>query len=292
MPEVPWLPAGHTITLADRGEVFYRHHVHPDPAAPTVLLLHGWTASADVQFFTAYEALAKVCSFVAIDHRGHGRGMRARFSLEDAADDAAALMRHLGIGPVIVVGYSMGGPITLLVTHRHRQLVRGIVLQATALEWRALRRERWRWKAVGLLGVTMRSRLYPGALRFALRKLAGEQPAMTRWSEWLVGEIRRGDAPGIVDAGKALATYDARGFAANLNVPTEVLVTTKDRLVVPRKQREMAAVLHGRITELAGDHMCTLGRPTEYAAATAAQVIRLGASEPVSGSGSATQSAG
>ena len=27
--------------------------------APTLLLLHGWTASADLQFFTAYEALAR-----------------------------------------------------------------------------------------------------------------------------------------------------------------------------------------------------------------------------------------
>lgn len=292
MPEVPWLPAGHTITLAGRGEVFYRHHVHPDPAAPTVLLLHGWTASADVQFFTAYEALAEVCSFVAIDHRGHGRGMRARFSLEDAADDAAALVRRLGIGPVIVVGYSMGGPITLLVTHRHRQLVRGIVLQATALEWRAQRWERWRWKAVGLLGSTMRSRLYPSALRFALNKLATEQPAMAPWSEWLVGEIRRGDSHGIVEAGKALAAYDARGFASTLKVPSEVLVTAKDRLVFPRKQREMATALNGRITELAGDHLCTLARPAEYAAATAAQVTRLAESEFLPGSEPVIRSAG
>ncbi len=290
MSEVPWLPAGHTITLAERGEVFYRHHVHPDPSAPTVLLLHGWTASADVQFFTAYEALAEICSFVAIDHRGHGRGMRARFSLQDAADDAAALVRHLGLGPVIVVGYSMGGPITLLITQRHRSLVRGIVLQATALEWRAQRWERWQWKAVGLLGLTMRSRLYPSALRFALNKLATEQPTMARWNEWLVGEIRRGDPQGIVDAGKALATYDARSFASTLNVSTEVLVTTKDRLVVPRKQRAMATALNGRITEFAGDHLCTLAWPGEYAAATVAQVSRLVAAE--SHSGPAARSAG
>ena len=290
MPEVPWLPAGHTITLADRGEVFYRHHVHRDPAAPTVLLLHGWTASADVQFFTAYTALAEVCSFVAIDHRGHGRGMRVRFSLEDAADDAAALVQRLGLGPVIVVGYSMGGPITLLVTQRHRQLVRGIVLQATALEWRAQRWERWRWKAVGVLGSTMRSRLYPRALRFALNKLSTEQPAMARWNDWLVGEIRRGDPHGIVDAGKALAAYDARDFAPTLRVPTEVLVTTKDRLVFPHKQRAMAAALNGRITELVGDHLCTLARPTEYAAATAAQVSRL--AESSSDSVPVTRSAG
>ncbi len=53
---MPWLPPGHTMVLEGRGEVFYRHHRHPDPAAPTVLLLHGWTASADLQFFTAYAA--------------------------------------------------------------------------------------------------------------------------------------------------------------------------------------------------------------------------------------------
>ncbi|MCU1388444.1 MAG: putative hydrolase, partial [Ilumatobacteraceae bacterium] len=56
--KVPWLPPGHTAVLEGRGEVFYRYHQHADPTAPTLLLLHGWTASADLQFFTAYEALA------------------------------------------------------------------------------------------------------------------------------------------------------------------------------------------------------------------------------------------
>ena len=52
---VPWLPEGRTVLLPGRGEVFYRYHRHADPSAPTLLLLHGWTASADLQFFTAYE---------------------------------------------------------------------------------------------------------------------------------------------------------------------------------------------------------------------------------------------
>ena len=53
---------------------------------------------------------------MAIDHRGHGRGLRTlqRFRLEDAADDAAALCELLGLKDVILVGYSMGGPIALL----------------------------------------------------------------------------------------------------------------------------------------------------------------------------------
>ena len=39
--------------------IFLRRRALPGPPnAPTVLLLHGWTASADLQFFTAYETLA------------------------------------------------------------------------------------------------------------------------------------------------------------------------------------------------------------------------------------------
>ena len=131
---LPWLPDGRLVRIEGRGELFVREHRHADPAAPVVLLLHGWTASSDLQFFTAYEALAERCSFIGIDHRGHGRGLRSpdAFTLEDAADDAAALVRHLGVGPVVAVGYSMGGPIALHLTRRHPDVVAGIVVQATA----------------------------------------------------------------------------------------------------------------------------------------------------------------
>src|SRR5690606_10345595 len=86
---IPWLPEGRTKALPGRSEVFFRQHHNDAPDAPTVLLLHGWTASADLQFFTSYPALAEMCSFVAPDHRGHGRGARPTepFELEDAADD-------------------------------------------------------------------------------------------------------------------------------------------------------------------------------------------------------------
>src|SRR5687768_16475505 len=92
---LPWLPPGRTVRLEGRGEMFVRWHQHPDPTAPTLLLLHGWTASADLQFFTAYEALAEHYSFVAVDHHGHGRGLRSSipFTLELAADDAAGVVR-------------------------------------------------------------------------------------------------------------------------------------------------------------------------------------------------------
>jgi len=266
--KLPWLPAGVVRALPGRGEIFYRHHVREGTTDPTLLLLHGWTASADTQFFTAYEVLAERYSFLAVDHRGHGRGMRAPFTLEDAADDAAMLVRELGIGPVVLVGYSMGGPIALLLADRHPDLVAGMVLEATALEWRETRRDRVRWKFLTLMGVGLRSRWYLYWLRFGLRRLGRVSSELDQWFPWLEGEIRRNDAHGMLEAGQALSRYDARGFAGSLGLPAEVLVTTKDHLVHPSKQRALATALGARVTGLRGDHLCPLVQPAEFAAAT------------------------
>ena len=58
-PQIPDLLPGRIVALPGRGEMFVRHHQHRDASRPTVLLLHGWTASCDTQFFTAYGALAE-----------------------------------------------------------------------------------------------------------------------------------------------------------------------------------------------------------------------------------------
>jgi pimeloyl-ACP methyl ester carboxylesterase len=272
--EVPWLPNGFTAMLPGRGEVFYRHHRHADPSRPTLLLLHGWTASADLQFFTAYETLAELCSFIAIDHRGHGRGLRSAepFHLEDAADDAAGLVNQLGVGPVITIGYSMGGPISMLLARRHPALVDALIVQATALEWRATRFERLRWKTVNLLGPALRSFAYPSSIRAGIRRLLGSDHELRHVVPWLAAEIRRNDTFNIVQAGKALSRYDARPWAASLGKPAAAVVTTRDRLVRPRKQRALAAALGATVIELASDHVAPWETPAEFAAATAAAV--------------------
>jgi 3-oxoadipate enol-lactonase len=268
--QLPWLPPGHTMVLEDRGEVFYRHHVHPDPSAPTLLLLHGWTASADLQFFTAYETLAEHYSFVAIDHRGHGRGMRAteKFELHDAADDAALLLQGLGIPKVVTVGYSMGGPISLLFARRHPQMVSGMVVQATALEWRGKWYERMEWKTVHILGFLLRSRVYPRWIRIGIRRLLGPNHPMLQYVPWVAAEVHRTDAAAIVQAGQSLSRYDATSWAGQIGVPAASLITTRDRLVWPRKQRALANALNARVVEIADDHLCSWTSPDEFAKAT------------------------
>jgi len=244
----------------------------PGPAdGPVILLLHGWTASADLNWFPLYEPLTKVGTVLAVDHRGHGRGIRSEeeFSLEAAADDAAALLRHLGHERVIAIGYSMGGPIAMLLWRRHPELVDGLIFEATALEWRASARERLTWKF--LAGAELVFRLGPsrGLVERYLGQVVELSPEIAQWQGWLKGEMRRADPSALAQAGRALSRYDARPFAASVDVPAAVVVTTIDRLVRPKKQHALARAIPQSATfELGADHDAPLLHPLALATAT------------------------
>ncbi|MGW1179319.1 alpha/beta fold hydrolase [Kitasatospora sp. NPDC002543] len=64
---------------------------------------------------------------IAPDTRGHGASDNASRPFRPA-DDLADLLRHLGLGPVTVVGLSMGGTIALDLALEHPELVRALVI--------------------------------------------------------------------------------------------------------------------------------------------------------------------
>ncbi|MCU1375472.1 MAG: hydrolase [Actinomycetia bacterium] len=272
----PDLPDGCTVVVPGRGEVFLRDL--PGPAGPPILLLHGWTSTADLTWWRAYGRLGAIGRVLAVDHRGHGRGIRSdeRFTLEAAADDAAGVLRTLGCGPAVVCGYSMGGPIAMLLWHRHPELVAGLVFEATALEWRASPRERVVWRTMGLVERLMRSARSKSVVDRLLRELLEKQPELLAHRGWLEGELRRGDPAAVAEAGRALGRYDARPFAGRVDVPTAVVVTTEDRLVRPSKQRALAQAVPGaRTFELAADHDACLASIEEFAAVTVEAVTAV-----------------
>ncbi|WP_406347033.1 alpha/beta fold hydrolase [Streptomyces sp. NBC_00648] len=56
------------------------------------------------------EALAPQWRVIALDQRGHGESERAQsYQRADYVADIAAFHRHLGLGPVLVLGHSLGG---------------------------------------------------------------------------------------------------------------------------------------------------------------------------------------
>src|SRR6478752_4994042 len=101
----PAVPFGRRVELAGRGTTFVREVAGPRDA-PTLLLLHGYMASAGLNWFRAFDTLGQDFRVVAPDARGHARGLRSRrhMRLADCADDMAALIDELDTGPVIAFG--------------------------------------------------------------------------------------------------------------------------------------------------------------------------------------------
>lgn len=252
----PWLPPGRTVRLPGRGTTFIRE-LHGRAGAPTVLLLHGLSATADLNWFTAYEALGRQYNIVALDHRGHGRGIRTwrPFRLEDCADDAAALIDHLGLGAVIAVGYSMGGPIGQLLWRRHRDKVDGLVLCATARSF-ANRDPRTRLLMAGLLPLSAAARLTPPAVRTRVANRIIDTRAERRpMHNWAIKELRRGDPASIMQAASAVGRFRSSDWVGEVDVPTAVVVTTRDQLVSPRRQLLLADTIPGAtVHRVDGDH--------------------------------------
>ena len=103
----------------------------PDDAeAPSILILDGIGCSGWA-FRRIIPRLAERRRVVHLHYRGHGRSPDPprpwRIRMTDFADDAAAACEHAGLGPVVVVGFSMGFQVALELFRRHRSRIVGLV---------------------------------------------------------------------------------------------------------------------------------------------------------------------
>jgi pimeloyl-ACP methyl ester carboxylesterase len=267
-PLPPPLPTPRLETVPGRGEFFFRQADGP-PGAPTIVLLHGWALSADINWFSGlYDTAASHGPVLAPDLRGHGRGVRSdkRLTLELMAEDVAALVEHLGVGPVVLLGYSLGGSVSLLMWRHHRSLVKGMVLISTALRWRTSLRERITWSSMAAVEYGLRLGAPEGGMADRYLRMAVEQsPDLERYKSWVKAEMRRGDPSDIAAAGRGLSAFDARDFSKDIDVPTVVVVTARDRLIRPVRQRELANAIPGaHVLDVDGGHNAWLVRPKEF----------------------------
>ena len=255
-------PPGRIVHVPGRGEFFLRDSGGDGPA---LLLLHGWMVSSDLNWITAYDALIGAgYRVLALDHRGHGRGLRTpeHFRLTHCSDDAAAILRHESIERVVAVGYSMGGPIACLLARDHPELVAAIVLCATAPDWQEPHMKRG-WRLMALLRLELG--LFPNAAwRAGLRAIGLPDESGTTWA---AAELSRGSARDIAEAGRELGRYDGRSFLGALRLPRSVIVPVDDNLVPQRKQRELAALLGVAAREVPGSHLAITTHTEPFVAA-------------------------
>jgi 3-oxoadipate enol-lactonase len=100
--------------------------------APLVLI--AGLGSSHFLWWKQIQPLSARYRVIALDNRGIGDSAPVSdpFTVADMADDAAALIRALDIGPSHVMGISMGGFIALTLTLRHPELVNKLILCATS----------------------------------------------------------------------------------------------------------------------------------------------------------------
>ena len=87
--------------------------------------------------------------------------------------------------------------------------------------------------------------------------------------------MRRHDAVKIMEAGQAIGSYNARRWIGEVDVPTTVLVTERDRAIAPREQLTMAAAIPGAIVQPLDDgHMACAKREFGPALVRAVDSVR------------------
>jgi len=197
--------------------------------------------------------LSEHFSVIAVDMRGHGRGIRngRRFRLADCADDAAATLDELGVGSVIAVGYALGGPVAQLLWRRHPDKVEGLVLCSTAHRLMPGRREQWIF-ATMMAAAAGTTRVGQMATKVPTRRVrsmftpsgaVAVRPSTMR--AWAQAEMRRHSSRMVMEAGVAMSNYSAARWIDRVDIPVDVVVTTKDRAISPMAQLQMAVSIPG-----------------------------------------------
>jgi pimeloyl-ACP methyl ester carboxylesterase len=196
-----------------------------------VLLLHGLGSSSSDWSFQ-WPAFAPTFRLLAVDLRGHGRSRPGpgRVRIEALAEDVAALLAHLGEGPVHVLGLSLGGCVALALALRAPERVRSLVLiNAFARLPRPGPR-----RAARLL--TRLALLAAAPMRVVAAHVARglfPRPEQQALYEAAVASLSRTPRRAYFAAMRALAFFDAEGQLSAVRCPTLVVAGDRD-FAVPR----------------------------------------------------------
>lgn len=114
------------------------------PTTPSLLLLHGFTGSAEtwddlmrsLAGNAADDEQGDGVHCVAVDLLGHGHSDAPpeshRYTMHQATDDLTALLDHLGLPRVHLLGYSLGGRVALRMAATRPERVASLILESAS----------------------------------------------------------------------------------------------------------------------------------------------------------------
>jgi 3-oxoadipate enol-lactonase len=255
LPPVEAVPEGRMVDLAD-GRTFVVDVPGPSPDAPTIVLLHALGCTAYLTWFGVLAELSRTHRVVALDQRWHGRGIKSdRFRIADCADDVVGVLDALGVESAIVAGYSLGGAVAQEIWHRHPTRVAGLVLASTSRNFRGHVGERM-FFPVMTLAMHPLSRVALTKVERAASRLP-EMPSvdLVDATVWGRSEFRSTSAWSMPEVLSELGRFNSASWLADVDVPTAVVVTGRDKAIPARRQRRLAASVPGaRVFDAPGGH--------------------------------------
>lgn len=222
-----------------------RLHYEVHGAGPPVLMLHGGVSSFEHNFgqFGWTEALTGAGrQVVGLDLRGHGRSERphvaARYGTSALAGDALALLDHLRLPGVALVGYSIGSAVGLELMRRAPARIERAVLVAAG---------------DGLIGYPPHSfpEVLPGLVQVFERESYPADLPKHQSAYWKILESVSGDRLAMRAFASAAYPPLAPQDAAAIDVPALVISGERDP-VLGRGPRLAAALGRAEYLEIAG----------------------------------------
>lgn len=234
-----------------------------------LLLIHGFSVNTEFQWGSNLNKLAEDFHVVAMDVRGHGKSGKphgAENYGQAIIEDAVRLLDHLGIEKAHVMGYSMGGAITLNLVANHPERVKSAIVGGNG------------WAQPGedmdTLIETIAAGLENGQgikpLILALTPPGQEPMPEPQLEQMNAMAMAANDPLALASVARGFADFaiPAEKLAAN-QVPTTIIIGTADPMkrLVPPAVEVMANL---QVVELEGDnHMTAARNPDYYTAAVA-----------------------
>lgn len=233
---------------------------------PAVLFLHAFPLGLAMWDHQA-AALEATHQVIRFDDRGFGGSAPGDglLSMERIADDAAALLDHLGVGQAVVCGCSMGGYAAFAMVRRHADRVRALVLQDTraGADVPVARANR-----SALAQQVLKEGAQAAADAFVPRLLGGStQQERPQLVEKIRGIILGTSPRGIADALIGLAARaDSTPTLREIRVPTLVVVGEEDVLTPPSEAEAMVRAIPGARLALIpkAGHLANLENPAAF----------------------------
>lgn len=236
------------------------------PGDAPVVLLAGPLGSTLEMWEPQVPALAEHFRVVRYDARGHGRSPAPAgpYTLDDLADDAAALLDRLGVSRASFVGLSLGGMTGMRLAAREPARVDRLALLCTSAHLSAS--AGWAERAATVRAQGTGAVAQPVVARWLTDRHRAADPALVQRLEAMVA--------GTSDTGYAaccdmLLTMDLRPDLPAIAAPTLALAGADDPATPPEHLRAIAVAVPGARLHVVPDaaHLANLDQPDEVNAA-------------------------